>query len=302
MEPLRARDETARVARAAERGDGHASPDRGGGVVRSVARGALGPVLTRARPAAIVLRDLIVTYGRVPAVHHVSGVFAPGSLTAVTGPNGGGKSTLMKTIAGLLTPLEGSVDRNGASPRDYAYLPQAAEIDRGFPLTVRDLVWMGDIRRSGLFGQVSAASRDRAEAALADVGLTGWEQAGIGELSVGQFRRALFARVIVQDASVVLLDEPFAGVDESTTARLVALVERWHAEGRTVVAVLHDHVQIEAHFPQTVILARECLGWGPTADVLTQANAERARAIIDRWQQMAEAALRHHHAHRAHAH
>ncbi|MBL8700437.1 MAG: metal ABC transporter ATP-binding protein [Alphaproteobacteria bacterium] len=240
----------------------------------------------------IRLEDLTLAYDRRPAVHHLSGAFDTGSMTAVVGPNGAGKSTLLKALAGSLRPAEGRLELGGLAARDIAYLPQQSAIDRSFPIGVLDTVLLGDWARSGLFGGVDAAVRARATAAIAAVGLAGFERRLIGTLSAGQFQRVLFARLLLQDAKVVLLDEPFAAIDQSTTADLLAVVRRWHDERRTIVAVLHDFEQVRAHFPQTLYLAREAIGWGPTGSVITPANQLRARAMAEAWLPSAEACHR----------
>ncbi len=235
------------------------------------------------RAAAIKLHDLTVAYDRHPAIHHVSGEFAPGSLTAVIGPNGAGKSTMLKAIVGLLRPAEGRVELTGVKRQDIAYLPQQADIDRGFPISVLDTVLIGYWRRVGLLGGVSAELNHRALTALEAVGLGGFAGRPIGTLSAGQFQRALFARVMLQDAAVILLDEPFAAIDARTTRDLLDLVRRWHGENRTIVAVLHDVEQVRENFPASMLVARECLGWGPTDKVLTPENLLRARRMSEAW-------------------
>jgi zinc/manganese transport system ATP-binding protein len=235
----------------------------------------------------ITLRDLTVAYDRRPAVHHLDGRFAPGSLTAIVGPNGAGKSTLLKAIVGALAPASGAVDRAGLSARDLGYLPQAAEIDRSFPLTVADTVIMGAWHRIGVLGGVDRATADLARKALSAVGLEGFERRAVGSLSAGQFQRVLFARLLLQDASVILLDEPFTAIDMRTTGDLLDLVRRWHGEGRTVITVLHDLDQVRAHFPQALLLAREPIAWGPTEAVLSPANLLRARSMAERWDEAA---------------
>lgn len=237
--------------------------------------------MTRCGP--ISLTDVIVTYRRVPAVHHVNGTFAPGSLTAVAGPNGAGKSTLLKAIMGLLPVSDGRVDLDGLNTRQIAYLPQLPEIDRSFPISVEQTVLLGAWPRAGAFGPLDRAERTKAAAAIAKVGLSGYAHAPIASLSIGQWHRALFARLIMQDAAVILLDEPFAAVDERTTEDLMTLVKNWHDEGRTVIAVLHDMNFIRRHFPQSLLLAREVVAWGPSAEALAPENMERARAMTDRW-------------------
>ncbi|PKQ03616.1 MAG: ABC transporter [Alphaproteobacteria bacterium HGW-Alphaproteobacteria-12] len=229
---------------------------------------------------ALSIADLTVAYDRVPAVHHLSGNFAPGSLTAIVGPNGAGKSTLLKAIAGLVVPSEGRID--GAAG-NIAYLPQLAEIDRSFPIAVIDAVSLGLWGEVGLFRAITGAHVTRARAALAAVGLEGFERKQVGALSAGQLQRALFARLMLQDAGIVLLDEPFAAVDERTSADLMALVKTWHGEGRTVIAVLHDIERVRGDFPETLLMAREPIAWGRTGDVLTPENLRRARYVSDAW-------------------
>jgi len=235
----------------------------------------------------VSLDNLTVSYRQHPALHHISGQFAPGSLTAVVGPNGSGKSTLLKSIMGLLPRAGGHIAL--AVPRQrVAYLPQLAEIDRGFPMDVRDCVLLGCWPRQGAWGGVDAAHQARADAALQAVGLDGFGHRPISGLSSGQLQRVLFARLLVQDAEVVLLDEPFNAMDSKTTAALLGLVRQWHGQRRTVIAVLHDDAQVRDHFPQTLLLARELVAWGPTAQVLTDANLRRARAMAEAWDDNAE--------------
>jgi len=239
--------------------------------------------MTPAPAAAITLQDAIATYRRVPAVHHVTGSFQAGSLTALAGPNGAGKSTLLKAIMGLLPLSDGRIDRGGRSPRDFAYLPQLPEIDRSFPISVLQTVLLGAWPRAGSFGAVKPEEYRRAQECIEKVGLAGYGDTPIANLSVGQWQRVLFARLIMQNAAVILLDEPFASVDDRTTGDLMALIEAWHGEGRTVIAALHEIALIEKHFPETLLLAREVVAWGRTSEVLTPANLERANAMTNRW-------------------
>lgn len=227
--------------------------------------------------------DLTLGYRRHPAVHHLNGGLREGSLTAVVGPNGAGKSTLLKGVVGALKPFHGKVTLNGLNRRDIAYLPQQAEVDRSFPIDVLDTVLTGHWRRVGIFRAVDRAMRDDALAALDAVGLAGFERRPISALSAGQFQRALFARMLLQDAKLILLDEPFTAIDARTTADLLQVVRRWHGENRTVVAVLHDFEQVRAHFPETLLIAREAVAWGPTEQALTEDNLRRARAMAEAW-------------------
>jgi zinc/manganese transport system ATP-binding protein len=225
-------------------------------------------------------------------VHHLSGEFAAGRSTAIVGPNGAGKSTLMKALAGLIAPDHGEIRLVGCTPRALAYLPQQAAIERDFPLAVRDAVLLGDWRRSGWFGRAGRGTRHAAEAALETVGLAGFEDRNLDELSVGQFQRVQFARVLLQDAPLILLDEPFAALDAPTTAALLALVDRWQQEGRTVIAVLHDAEQVRRHFRDTLLLAREAVAWGPTGDVLRPETLSRAWQLGTVWDDAAPVCTR----------
>jgi zinc/manganese transport system ATP-binding protein len=215
----------------------------------------------------VQLCGVTVRYGRRVALESVSGEFAAGSLTAVVGANGAGKSTLLAAIAGVVRLAGGTVKCAGRSR--LAYLPQLSTIDREYPLSVFELITIGGWREFGALHSPSAALRRRALTAARTVGLTEQLQRPIGEISVGELQRALFARLILQDAAVILVDEPFAAVDAQTVSVLLDQVSRWHAEGRTVIAVLHDLDIVRAHFPLTLVLARRCLVWGATEAALS---------------------------------
>lgn len=229
---------------------------------------------------SITLRDLTLGYQGQAAVRHLSLCIEPGSLVAVVGPNGAGKSTLLKALAGAMKPLSGAI--HGPLPADVAWLPQHSELDPGFPIDLRGMVAMGLWREVGALGRFTAQHRRRCDAALAAVGLRGLEARGLDTLSGGQLQRARFARLMLQDASVLLLDEPFAAVDQRTTAELLSLLQGWQQQGRTVIAVLHDIAQVRRQFPLALLLSREALAWGPTAEVLTEANWARAQALCER--------------------
>lgn len=239
--------------------------------------------------AQLRFRNLTLGYERHPAVHHLDGAVETGALVAVMGPNGAGKSTLFKGIVGALKPLAGSIERDGLDARDIAYLPQVAEIDRSFPINVYDIVAMGLWRARGAFGGIGGKDHQAIEAAIAAVGLTGFEPRPIGTLSGGQLQRMLFARLLLQDARVIVLDEPFTAIDAKTSADLLDLVQRWHRERRTVLAALHDIDLVRANFPQTLLLAREPVAWGATAKVLTAENLAKARHMCEAFDEYAEA-------------
>ncbi len=230
---------------------------------------------------AISIDNLTVAYDRVPAVHHLSGGFAAGSLTAIVGPNGAGKSTLLNAIAGAVAADEGAITITGVAQRRIAYLPQRATIDQTFPISVYDAVSLGLWHETGIFGGVGASGRARANAALAALGLAGLGNRPIGNLSVGQFQRVLFARLILQDAGLILLDEPFAGLDTPTTSDLMRQIADWHGEGRTIIAVLHDLAQVRQWFPDTLLMSKARIAWGTTREVLTPANLALAGYLVE---------------------
>ncbi|MDP9128387.1 MAG: ATP-binding cassette domain-containing protein, partial [Pseudomonadota bacterium] len=168
-------------------------------------------------------------------------------------------------------------------PGAIAYLPQQSEVDRRFPLSVSDIVMMGHWPKIGAFRGVSAQHRETAQQALAEVGMEAFAERPIEALSTGQWRRVLFARLILQDADVLLLDEPFNAIDGRTTHDLMHILERLHGEGRTVIAVMHDLPLVRDHFPHVLMLARELVAWGPTAEVLSESNLLRASRLAGKW-------------------
>jgi zinc/manganese transport system ATP-binding protein len=231
--------------------------------------------------AAIRLVDVTAGYDREAALCRVSGAFASGSLTAVVGPNGAGKTTLLKVIAGLLRPASGRIDLAVTRRDEIAYLPQRAEIDWSFPISVQDVVGLGRWRRTGAFRPIGHAGANAVLRALQTVGLVDGARRPIGTLSAGQFQRVLFARLLVQDCPIVLLDEPFAAVDVRTTTDLLEIIRSWHREGRTVVVVLHHLAQLRTVFPETLLLAREVVAWDATDRVLRPDNLLRAWGMPD---------------------
>ncbi|NYT78510.1 ABC transporter ATP-binding protein [Alcaligenaceae bacterium] len=216
-------------------------------------------------------------WGDRVAVRDVSGVFEPGSLTAVVGPNGAGKSTLVKGITGLISPLRGQIRL--ANEARIACLPQLSDLDRSFPVTVYDLVAMGSWPRVGSWRRFGRSEHDSIQQALNTVGLADFAQRIIGTLSGGQLQRALFARLMLHDADTLVLDEPFAAVDRATTEDLIAIISNWHSEGRTVIVVLHDLDLVRSHFPQCLLMAGQAVAWGSTLDVLTTENMHMARHL-----------------------
>jgi len=227
---------------------------------------------------SLALQNVSLGYEREPAVRRLDAAFAKGSLTAIVGPNGAGKTTLLKGLVGELKPLEGRIER---PVREIAYLPQQSAIDRSFPITVVELVSTGLWGRLGAFGRVRSKHRRRIAEALAAVGLTGFERRGIATLSGGQMQRVLFARLLLQEADVLLLDEPFTAIDTRTSSVLLELISRWHHEGKTLIAVLHDLDMVRMHFPRALLLARDLVAHGDTKTVLTAENLMQARQMCE---------------------
>lgn len=235
----------------------------------------------------LTLCDVSAGYDRHPAVHHVSAQFAPGSLTAIVGPNGGGKSTLLKAIMGMVPLMSGHMLWQGCTAAECAYMPQQSAIDRGFPLRVSDIVDFGHWRRAGNWRPLGAAERALTSDALRQVGMLSFADRPIDGLSVGQLQRVLFARIIVQDARMILLDEPFAPIDSRTVTELLPLLQKWRGEGRTILLVMHDLGMAEAYCPDALLLARDMLAHGAARTVLQPDNLQRARLLAESWQDTA---------------
>ncbi len=245
----------------------------------------MGAVVAAEIPAqpAVSFEGVTVRYGSGTAVRHVDARIALGTLTAVVGPNGAGKSTLLNVVSGIKSAAAGRVVLNSCIGHRIAYLPQQSALDRSFPIHVLDLVLLGAWDRTHSLRRVNDVDRQRARDALDAVGLRGVERRPIGALSVGQLQRALFARLLMQDAQLLLLDEPFNAMDNRTTADLLDVLKSWHREGRTVVAVLHDMEQVRVNFTHAILLARQCVACGLIRTVLTAENLALAREMAAEW-------------------
>lgn len=231
------------------------------------------------RAPAIELHQLTVHYGARPALVEVEAQLAGGSLVALLGPNGAGKSTLLRTMLGWHPPTSGAVRIGAGSDREehprIAYLPQHPDIDWDFPIAVRSVVEQGrygDRGRRG-FGPEEHATVARA---LSELELTAVADRPIRQLSGGQQQRMFLARAVAQNADILLLDEPFAGLDPRATAELAAILVRWQTEGRTVIAALHDLAVARAYFQQALLINTRLIAAGPVADVLRPENLHAA--------------------------
>ncbi|RBP12538.1 zinc/manganese transport system ATP-binding protein [Pseudocitrobacter faecalis] len=203
--------------------------------------------------AMIVLDNLCIGYDGEAIASPVDGRITRGNLMAIVGANGCGKSTLLKTLAGFIPPVSGKVRWQVRRPV-IGWLAQRQELDQQFPLTVQDVVSQGAWPRLSLLYGMGPGIRKRIATALERVGLLSLAKAPINTLSGGQFQRMLFARILVQQAPLVMLDEPFTGVDETTTEMLMSLILDMQRHGQTVLAVLHDSEKVARFFPQVLEL------------------------------------------------
>lgn len=221
----------------------------------------------------IELDHLVAGYEGLAIAPSLSGTIATGSMTAIVGLNGCGKSTLLKTLAGFIPPVSGRLHWRDGRPV-IGWLAQWHALESQFPLTVQDVVSQGPgrrYRRCAGSGEV----RQRIVAAIARVGLLAMAKTPIEALSGGQFQRMLFARVMVQRAPLVMLDEPFTGIDEATCRELMALILEMHQQGQTILAVLHDNQRVADYFPETMLLTPQRARWGSTPDVLPAFHSAR---------------------------
>ncbi len=193
----------------------------------------------------------------------------PGTTLAVLGANGSGKTTLIKALLGLVDPISGSLHWPTGRPKEIGYLGQLTEFDRRFPMRARELAAMGTWRSLGFRGNIGRAGRNRIALALDEVGVLAVADQPLHTLSAGQLQRVLFARVILQDAPLVLLDEPFAAVDELTQQHLLGVIARWRGEGRAIVLVVHDLMSMLNHCSQVLLLGAGQASHGTPDQILT---------------------------------
>lgn len=227
---------------------------------------------------ALEVRGLCVAYEQTVALEDLTLEIPRGVLAGIVGPNGAGKSTLLKAIMGFVTPRAGEVRCMGlAAPawrKLVAYVPQRASVDWDFPITVRDVVTQGRWGSTGLSGRLGSDDRERIEQALAETGLVDLSRRQIGELSGGQQQRVFLARALAQGAELLLMDEPFAGVDATTERAMLAVLERLRAAGKTVVVVHHDLATVRT-FDWLVLVNRRVIASAATSSVYTRPLIER---------------------------
>jgi ABC-type Mn2+/Zn2+ transport system ATPase subunit len=223
-------------------------------------------------PQGVVLDDVAVGYVDRPVLEHVNLTIERGSLTAVVGPNGGGKSTLLKLIAGLIQPWSGTISVLGGRPGEHAgaiaYVPQAEAVDWGFPVAAIDVVMMGRYPRIGPIRRPAAIDHQAVAAALEQVGMAELAQRQIGALSGGQRRRIFLARALAANPDLYLLDEPVTGVDNSTQEDLMKVLDAEARAGKTVIATTHDLASAAEHFRSIVAINRTIIAQGDASLVL----------------------------------
>ena len=202
----------------------------------------------------VTIKDLSLGFGNLTLFDGLSFDVKPGSILAVVGANGSGKSTFVKTLLGLQSPIEGSIEWPTGKPAEIGYLAQLTEFDRRFPIRVRDLAAMGAWQGFNPFAGLNKATRNRVDAALEMAGILDLADHPLHTLSGGQLQRALFSRVIMQDAPLILLDEPFSAVDQYTEQHLLSVIEIWQSEGRAVIMVLHDLSAVLDHCTHAINL------------------------------------------------
>ncbi|MBK5934812.1 manganese/iron transport system ATP-binding protein [Rhodovulum imhoffii] len=234
-------------------------------------------------PAGLLARDVTVTYRNGhTALRGASFAIPRGTVTALVGVNGAGKSTLFKAIMGFVPATRGEIrllDRTvkqALRENIVAYVPQSEEVDWSFPVLVEDVVMMGRYGRMGLLRRPRTADRAAVDAALERVGMQEFRHRQIGELSGGQRKRVFLARALAQDGQVILLDEPFTGVDVKTEEQIVTLLRALRDEGRVMLVSTHNLGSVPEFCDRTVLMKGTVLAHGPTATTFTRENLERA--------------------------
>ena len=226
----------------------------------------------------IVFSQLSHLYQQKLALENINLSIEARTLTAIVGPNGAGKSTFLKIIAGLIKPSQGHFSCQNSF--NLAYLPQQSSLDKTFPLSVKDIVSMGFWPQLGVGKGMNLAQQYTLEHTLEVMGLKSVANHSLDTLSGGQFQRVLFARLMLQDADVLLLDEPFSAVDEATTQELLGLLQHWHQQGKTILAVMHNLSLVRHFFPKTLLLAKNLVAYGPSEEILIADNLLRAHGMM----------------------
>ncbi len=205
---------------------------------------------------SIEIKNVFAGYGRHSVLDDVSLTMRPGDFLAITGPNGGGKSTFIKLVCGLIQPTSGYVEKQGLAQHDVAYLPQHNTLDNYFPITVKDVVSMGLYHKVGPWRKYTSEDHQKIFECIEKVGLLDFADQQIATLSGGQFQRMLFARLMIQDAKVLFLDEPFSAIDDVTSELFIELLKDWNRQGKTIAVILHDVHMLSAHFDHVIYIKK----------------------------------------------
>lgn len=232
------------------------------------------------------VQNLGVTYANgVRALHDVHGRFATGKVHGILGPSGAGKSTFLKGLLELV-PRTGNVTFHGEDIRRYAkttaYVEQKEDIDRDFPITVLQCVLTGTYPRLGFFKRPGQQEIAAAHRALEQVRMLDFQHRQIGQLSGGQLQRVLIARALVQQAELLLLDEPFVGIDVQNEAIVIDLLKQLASQGATVLIVHHDLDKVHEYFDEVTFINQTLIAAGPVDDVYNRKNLSRAFPLIGR--------------------
>ena len=237
-------------------------------------------------PPPLEVHDLTVAYHTKPVLWDVDVTIPEGRLVCIVGPNGAGKSTLLKTALGLVKPSSGYVrifGRPASQARNaVAYVPQRESVDWDFPITVREVVEMGRYAEAGWLRRISRSDRAIVDGAIERVGMAPYSRRQIGQLSGGQRQRVFIARALAQEADLLVLDEPFAGVDARTEAALLSLLAQLRdREGRSVVMVHHDLQTVRSMVDWVLLLNVRAIACGPVASTMTPDNLRRVYGAAD---------------------
>lgn len=236
---------------------------------------------TEMRAVSIDVENLTVAYNGKVALHEATVQLSSGSISGLVGMNGSGKSTLFKAIMGFIKPQSGRVLVNGLPVRRaqkqslIAYVPQSEEVDWNFPVSVSDVVMMGRYGYLNLLRIPRACDRRIVAESLTRVQISEFKDQQIGELSGGQKKRAFLARALAQQGSILLLDEPFTGVDVKTEKAMIDLLIELREQGHTILLSTHDLPSIESFCDQVVLVNKTILAYGSTAEVFTEENLTR---------------------------
>ena len=228
----------------------------------------------------LTVKNLTVAYADTPVFADVAVHFNAGKITGIIGPNGAGKSTLIKAILGLIKVQSGTVDFSGRTLKEVqqsiAYVEQRKDLDLTFPINVQDLVLTGTYGRLGLLKSPGKKERQAALDALTQVGLEDFKKRQISQLSGGQLQRVFVARAIVQHAEIIIMDEPFVGIDMKSEQEIMTILNQWRDAGKTLIVVHHDLNKVSKYFDELVVMNHGIVAEGPVKEVYTAQNIERA--------------------------